>query len=118
MIPRPRRLISALLVILMVAPLLVASAAAATPAPCCPDGRPPAEVPAPCRGSLLLVCCDDIATAPESDCPRTDPPSASSFVVPTSSGEVGLQEGEALLFHDLKLSWLSSALRRSVVLRV
>lgn len=107
-----------LLAISMVGPLLVASADAATSMPCCPSESPAESAPdsQPCNGSLLLVCCDDLAVTPQSDNPRVDLPNTASILVEPPVVHI-VQLVDSPRVHT-NLTWLSTARRRSVVLRV
>ena len=115
---RTKRLVSTLLVISMVAPLLFGSAAAASTEPCCPACPPPVETPAnePCHGSLLLVCCDDVATAPTAANAQLDPPSTHALVSAPVAIEHPAFAPSAPSPADL--AWKTSALQRSVILRI
>jgi hypothetical protein len=114
---RSSRLVAAFLTLSILAPLFAAGIAAASES-CCLDCPPPvsAAQEAPCHGSLLLSCCDDVATAPEADTNRVESRIISDSRCVVESGgsapasHVGLRPGP-------ELAWLTSALRRSVVIR-
>lgn len=114
-----RRLSAALLIAALVAPLLAATGAFAQEPDCCPDRPAPetAQEAAPCHGTPLLHCCDDVATAAHAKSVQLNEPSLVAAALPTAdaSVEAGLARF-APLPDDLR--WRTSRLRRSVVLRL
>lgn len=118
MASRTRRLLAALLIAALVAPLVAASAAFAR-GPSCPDCPPPASSldTAPCHGTPLLYCCDDVATAPDGK--RVQPNKPPLVAVALSSAAVSVGASPTCLAplpDDLR--WRASPLRLSVVLRL
>ncbi len=114
---RSSQLVATVLTLTILAPLLAAGLAAAS-APCCANCPPPvsATQAAPCHGSLFLSCCDDVATAPEAYAKRYE-----SRIVGVSNSLVRVWVNEetrhVLPQVPAELAWLTSALRRSVVIR-
>ncbi len=113
---RTSQRVATVLTLTILAPLLAAGLAAASP--CCADCPPPvsATQAAPCHGSLFLSCCDDVTTAPEADAKRYE-----SRIVGVSNSVVRVWVNEktrhVLPRVPAELDWLTSALRRSVVIR-
>ena len=105
--------IATLLALSVFAPALVATVASAVSAPCCPDCPAPTAPPenAPCSGSLLLVCCEDVATSHEADGTRVDSASARAHFVVAPS-RVAPKTARPPSFLQ------SLAVRHSVVLRI
>ena len=114
---RARQLVAAILTFSILAPLLAAGVAAAS-TPCCADCPPPvsATEAAPCHGSLFLSCCDDVATMPQADTMRYESHSACSS---NTAVHVFGNQKPCLVPPQApsELAWLTSALRRSVVIR-
>ncbi len=119
MATRTRRLIAALSIAALVAPLIAATGAFAQDPACCPD-RPPlerAEDTAPCHGTPLLTCCDDVATAPEGKRVQPNKLPLVALALPTFAASVGASPARLVPLPD-DLRWRASPLRLSVVLRV
>ena len=118
MATRGRRLISALLIAALVAPLVAASAALAQ-GPGCPDCPPPASSPdtAPCRGTLLLYCCDDVATAPDGNQIQPNKPPLAAVALLSIAASVGATPSSLAPLPD-DLRWRASPHRLSIVLRL
>jgi hypothetical protein len=115
---RARKLLAALLIAALVAPLVAASAAFAQ-GPGCPDCPPPASSPdaAPCHGTPLLYCCDDVATARGGNKIQPNKPPLVAVALPSVAVSVGASPPCLAPLPD-DLRWRASPLRLSVVLRL
>ena len=116
---RSRRLTPALSLVALLAPLVAAAGAFAQDPDCCPGCPPPktTQEAAPCHGTPLLTCCDDVATAP--DVKRVQPNKLPlvAEALPTATSSVEVSPARfAPLGDDLR--WCASPLRLSVVLRI
>lgn len=111
------RLLATFLTLSILAPLLSAGVAAASELCCaeCPEPVSAAQA-APCHGSLFLSCCDDVATAPKADNQRCE---SRSLAVSGSVLRVVDSDNPSHVVprHPAEVAWLTSALRRSVVIR-
>ena len=118
MATRRRELIGALLIAVLVAPLVAASGAFAQ-GPSCPGCPPPASSPdkAPCHGTPLLYCCDDVATAPDGNKVQPNRPPLVAVALPSVAVSIGASPTCLAPLPD-DLRWRASPLRLSVVLQL
>ena len=118
MASRTRRLLAALLIAALVAPLVAASGAFAQGRDC-PDCPPPPSSldTAPCHGTPLLYCCDDVATAPDANKIQPNEPPLVAVAHPSVAVSVGASPTCLAPLPD-DLRWRASPLRLSVVLRL
>jgi hypothetical protein len=115
---RLQRLMAVLSLAVLVSPLVAASAALAQ-GPECPACPNPASTqsPAPCHGTPLLTCCDDIATAAEGKRVQLNKLPLVALALPTVGVSAGARLARlAQLPDDLRGRALQ--LRLSVVLRL
>lgn len=115
---RIRGRVGALLLVAFFAPLLASGAAAALD-DCCPNCPPPPVTSdnEPCHGSPLLVCCDDVATTESGQ--RIQVRARAAHAVPFVAALSQSQPVALCASQDPPdLSWSTSVLRRSVVLRI
>ncbi len=119
MASRTRRLLAALLIAAFVAPLVAAAGAFARDADCCPDCPPPetAQDTAPCHGTPLLYCSDDVATVSNGKNVQLNKPLLEAVALASVAASVEVNPTRLAPLPD-DLRWRASPLRLSVVLRL
>ncbi len=119
MASRIRRLTAALALAALVAPLVAATGAVAQDPDCCPGCPSPdtTQEAAPCHGTPLLTCCDDVATSPDGKRAQTNKLPLVVEALPTPTSSVEPSPARFVRLGD-DLRWRASPLRLSVVLRL